>query len=422
MQSSAHRRVFSDRVRLILLTIGSGSAGGKTLDPGLNLELESAVLVRQNRGEQVLTPFDDYPVHQTALPIAHAGGGHPDYYDRFWFNGYTEDYYFAVALGLYPNRGVIDAAFGVVHDGWQRSVFASGRMPLDPTQTRVGPISVDITEPLRVNRVRVDAADLGITADLTFRARTAAFSEPRQTLLDGTRPVMDVTRLAQLGQWSGSIGLPGGPVILDSGTVYGTKDRSWGIRPVGQPAAAAPSRSMPQIFFLWAPLNFASECLHFMTFEHADGKAWAKTAAVLPVIAKDAPVYGPGTEAEPLEEARHHVDWAPGLRRSQGAALTFSRAGEPQTVQLEPVLTFRMRGAGYMHPTWGHGRWHDELAVAGEQHRVEELDTLDPTCIHVQQVVRATWGERAGLGVLEQLAIGPHAPSGFRELFDGAAT
>ena len=182
----------------------------------------------------MLTSFDDYPVHQTALPIAHAGGGHPDYYDRFWFNGYTEDYYFAVALGLYPNRGVI--------------------------------------------------------------------------------------------------------------------------------------------------------------------------------------------EAEPLEEARHHVDWAPGLRRSQGAALTFSRAGEPQTVLLEPVLTLRMRGAGAMHPTWGHGRWHDELAVAGEQHRVEELDTLDPTCIHVQQVVRATWGERAGLGVLEQLAIGPHAPSGFRELFDGAAT
>jgi hypothetical protein len=72
--------------------------------------------------------------------------------------------------------------------------------------------------------------------------------------------------------------------------------------------------------------------------------------------------------------------------------------------------------------TWGHGRWHDELAVAGEQHRVEELDTLDLTCIHVQQVVRATWGERAGLGVLEQLAIGPRAPSGFRELFDGAAT
>ena len=125
----------------------------------------------------MLTPFDDYPVHQTPLPLAHAGGGHPDFYDRFWFNGYTEDYYFAVALGIYPNRGIIDAAFAVVHDGWQRSVFASGRMPLDPTQTRVGPIRVDISQPLRVNRVRVDSADLGITADLEFRDKDDAIWE-----------------------------------------------------------------------------------------------------------------------------------------------------------------------------------------------------------------------------------------------------
>ena len=358
---------------------------------------------------------------QTPLPIAHAGGGHPDHYDRFWFNGYTEDYYFAVALGIYPNRGVIDAAFGVVHEGRQRSVFASGRMPLDPTRTQVGPISIDITEPLRVNRVRVDAADLGLTADLTFTARTAAFSEPRQTLLDGTRPIMDVTRLAQMGQWSGTVGLPGTSLTLDPAAVYGTKDRSWGIRPVGQPAPAAPSRTVPQIFFLWAPLNFAEECLHFMTFEDAEGKAWAKTAAVLPVIGTDAPVYGPGAEAEHIEEAAHRVRWAPGLRRSQGATLTLSRDGRPETVQLEPLLTFRMRGAGYLHPTWGHGRWHDELAVGAEEHSVGELDTLDPTCVHVQQVVRASWGERTGLGVLEQLVIGPHAPSGFRDLFDGAA-
>ncbi len=135
-----------------------------------------------------------------------------------------------------------------------------------------------------------------------------------------------------------------------------------------------------------------------MMVEDAAGKPWAKTAAVLPVIPKDAQVFGPGTEAEPIEEARHQVRWAPGLRRSQGATLTFSRAGEPPRVQLKPLLTFRMRGAGYMHPTWGHGRWHDEIPASGEQHRVEELDTLDPTCIHVQLVVRATWGSQTGLG------------------------
>jgi hypothetical protein len=62
------------------------------------------------------------------------------------------------------------------------------------------------------------------------------------------------------------------------------------------------------------------------------------------------------------------------------------------------------------------------LTVGGEEHRVEELDNLALDCVHVQQVVRATWGEDQGLGVLEQLAIGPHAPSGFLDLLDPSNT
>lgn len=30
----------------------------------------------------MLIPADDLPVHQTAQPLAYAGGGHPDFYDR----------------------------------------------------------------------------------------------------------------------------------------------------------------------------------------------------------------------------------------------------------------------------------------------------------------------------------------------------
>ena len=102
--------------------------------------------------------------------------------------------------------------------------------------------------------------------------------------------------------------------------------------------------------------------------------------------------------------------------------MILSRGGRSETVQLEPLLTFRMRRAGHSHPTWAHGRWHDELAAGAEQHRVEELDTPDPTCVHVQQVVRASWGGRTGLGVLEQVAVSPHAPGGFRDLFRRSET
>ena len=107
----------------------------------------------------MLTPFDEYPIHQTALPVVQVADGHPDAYDRFWFNGYRDDLYFGIAMARYPNRGILDAAFSVLHDGVQRSVFASGRAPLDPTVTTIGPISIDITDPLRVNTVIVDAPD-----------------------------------------------------------------------------------------------------------------------------------------------------------------------------------------------------------------------------------------------------------------------
>lgn len=369
----------------------------------------------------MLTPFDDYPIHQTPLPVAQAGEGHPDFYDRFWFNGYNEDFYFAVALGLYPNRGVIDAAFSVVHGGTQRSVYASGPIPLDRTQTRAGPVAIELVEPMRVNRVVVEAPEHGLVADLTATARTAVIEEARQTRYSGARLAMDVTRATQMVTWAGSVRSGDGELDLQSAPVYGTKDRSWGVRPVGDPAPAAPALSVPQIFFLWAPINFADECLHYMVFEDERGRPWSETSVVVPVIDPGSPVYGPGSEGEHVVDVRHCVRWAPGLRRSDGATLRFSRARGPvEEVNLEPVVTFRMKGAGYFHPTFTHGRWHGGPTVAGEAHDVRDLDTLALDCIHIQQVMRADWNGRSGLGVLEQLAIGPHEPSGFRDLLDGA--
>lgn len=365
----------------------------------------------------MLLDLDDYPVHQVPASLAHAMGGHPNAYDRFWFNAYTEDLFVGVAMGLYPNRGVIDAAIGVVHHGVQRSVFASGR--LVARETRVGPIAVEVVAPLRVSTVRVDAPDHGIVAELTFTARTPALEEPRQTRHDHERVVMDVTRASQLGTWEGSIELDGRRVELAG--AYGTKDRSWGVRPVGEPAPAAPSTSPTQFFFLWAPINFDVGGLIVSRFEDGDGVPWSQVAATLDPLESATGPTDPG--------AVHHaraswcdVAYVPGLRRASRCEVHLVEVdGAASSVVLEPLLAFRMRGAGYFHPVYAHGRYHGELVVDGEVHDVAELDTTSLHDVHVQQVVRATWGERLGLGVLEQLAIGPHAPSGLTGLLDGAA-
>lgn len=368
----------------------------------------------------MLTPYDDYPLHQVPLPLAHAGEGHPDFYDRFWFNGYTEDTYFAVAMGFYPNRGIIDAAFSTVCGGEQRSVFVSGRIPTDRTRTELGPIRIEILEPLRRNRIVVDAPEQGLQADLTFTARTAAFEEPRQTRYRDNRLWMDVTRATSLGSWEGVLRIDGTDVPVSAAQTRGTKDRSWGVRAIGDPTPRAPEPGGPQLFFLWAPLNFQDECLHYMRFEDAAGDPWSSAGAVLPVLGEHESVTPERSAAVQLPDIRHTIDWAPGLRRSRAVALDFTdpRTGRPERVELEPLLTFRMRGAGYGHPRFKHGTWHGELVVDGEVHRTDELDNLDPANLHVQQLVRARWGERVGLGVLEQYVLGPHAPTGVTALND----
>ena len=39
----------------------------------------------------MITPYDDYPIHQTAEPVAHPATGDPNHYDRYFCTGYTRD-------------------------------------------------------------------------------------------------------------------------------------------------------------------------------------------------------------------------------------------------------------------------------------------------------------------------------------------
>lgn len=64
----------------------------------------------------MITSFDDYPLHPGSRPINETNTADLNHYDRYFFNGYPAGggLYFAAAMGLYPNRQVMDAAFCVV--------------------------------------------------------------------------------------------------------------------------------------------------------------------------------------------------------------------------------------------------------------------------------------------------------------------
>ncbi len=176
-----------------------------------------------SRFAQVLSSFDDFPVHQTSQPIAHTASADLNHYDRYFFNGYTRDtrLYFAAAMGLYPNRHVADAAFSVVVDGGtvdarQINVHASRRAPADRADANeVGPITVEVLEPLHALRLVVEAPEHGLRADLTFVRRSAPIEEPHFRHQVGMRVMFDYTRLTQFGGWEGWVEVDGELIDLD---------------------------------------------------------------------------------------------------------------------------------------------------------------------------------------------------------------
>lgn len=138
----------------------------------------------------MLNTLDDYPIHQTPLPLAYPATSDRNVYDRTWFNGYGNDgsWYFGFGMAIYPHRGILDAAFSTVTEGGlQHCFYGSRRAPAERTDMSVGPLRLEVIEPLRKTRIILEHNDSGLACDLIFSTRTAGIQEARQTLFQGTR-------------------------------------------------------------------------------------------------------------------------------------------------------------------------------------------------------------------------------------------
>lgn len=369
----------------------------------------------------VLTKGDEYPIHQTAEPVAYAGTDR-NFYDRFFFNGYApgadEDGFFAAAMGIYPHINIIDASFCWLKDGKQVNIHASRDLGMERMDTQVGGIAVEVLEPLKSVKLTVDAPEHGIRAELTYTGRAFPLEEPRFTRRNGPRVLMDVTRMTQNGSYQGWIEVDG--VRTEVKDWLGTRDRSWGVRPIGAPDAQPASPPiMPQFFWLWSPTAMEDGDFYFHTNDDEHGRFWNRRAAWKPL--------GGGIEDETHFESDYEIQWKQGSRHAQGATVTLKdEAGAETKVEFDLGQTFMMLGLGYTHPKWGHGRHQGEgVVVEREDFTPAELDVMQPHHLHIQAVAGVTMtgpdGKvRRGKGVLEQLVIGPHAPSGFKGMLDAA--
>ena len=370
----------------------------------------------------MLTAGDEYPIHQTPEPVAFAGSDR-NFYDRFFFNGYSADgsTFFAAAMGVYPHLNIIDASVSILRGGKQASVFMSRPLNMERMDTFVGPLSVSVIEPLKKVRLTLKETE-GLALDVEFTGRAFPIEEPRFTRRIGPRMMMDLTRMTQNGHWAGTLKMDGVEIKIDPKSWTGTRDRSWGVRPIGTPDPQPMIPAMPpQFYWIWTPTNFPNLSLFFHVNEDGAGEPWNQRASLV----MDGSKQGEGIH---LSHPKMDVRYAKGTRRMQTATLSVTDpSGRPHTVEFTPLGTFLMKGIGYGHPVWRHGAFQgDQLKIQREDFAPAKTPWQAPENLHIQEIVKAVHkgpdgSGSEGIGTFEQLFLGPHAPSGFKEILDGAA-
>jgi hypothetical protein len=364
----------------------------------------------------VISHFDDYCLHQTPDYIRVPGTTDRNFYDRYFFCGYRPDgsLSFGISFGRYPNRLVQDGHFMVVLDGHQHALHCSDKLGADPSDSRVGPLRVEVVEPMRILRCRVDNNDSHIACDLTFTAVSGAIDEGRlQVGREGINHI-DQTRFMQYGSWQGWIEVDGRREHIAAGAAQGLRDKSWGVRLIGEQQADQQPGS--QIFWMNIVMQLPQAFCVFRTLDHADGSSHEREGY-------SAPLYGSPDQVSVgeanLRRAPHwefELDFAEGTRRISGGRYRISWEDGAETLLTGRALaTFWYSGMGYQHQRWHHGLYHGEqLVTERESWPVAEVDFN----LHERQFMGSVMefseaGQVVGYGHTEQLLMGAYQPLGW---------
>ncbi|UCE85681.1 MAG: hypothetical protein JSU66_15340 [Deltaproteobacteria bacterium] len=362
-----------------------------------------------------LSPLDDLLAHQTTETFDYVFTSDRNFYDRYYFNAHasSDELFLVAGMGQYPNLGVTDAFASISHGDTLYVVRASRELGSDRLDTTVGPFGVEVVEGLRTLRLRLDENEWGVAFDLTFEGVIPALLEPKHTTRQFSRITMDSSRFAQVGRYSGTLTVAGQTYAVTPDRWKGVRDRSWGIRPVGEPVPPGIGVKVQRshgFFHNWIPMQFDDFMIKVFFEEDADGNRFMEESKKIYNLGIDKPV-------EELGEPRHAFTYTSGTRELEKAVITFDHpSGEALSATCHPLRTvYLAAGSGYLPaPDWGHGMYRGERVVQGLRY-----DVGDPAVRKQYSLLNETLcrfelssGE-VGYGMHENMCLGIYRPYGF---------
>ncbi|MFE5555842.1 hypothetical protein [Streptomyces sp. NPDC056544] len=363
--------------------------------------------------------LDEYPIHQAPLSMKHVVSGDRNAYDRCIFHVFDHAgrAVLILGLGVYPNAGVIDAYATLRIGDELLAVRASDALTDDRMNLAVGPLSVTVDVPLQQLTLHcaADPADPhGLSYDITWTAEFPAVWEPHHVQRRGDRLMLEGRRFVQAGQVAGTIRAKGEEFTLTPGEWTGTRDRSWGVRPIpGEEGGRAADEYRPEGFhWLWIPVRFEDRFVVVIAQEDADGhRTLSEAVQVFPE--------GSGRHDVQLGWPHTEIRYRPGSRHPERAVVHLTDPSrKPLELGVEILNSSPLAvGAGYPPAAdWQHGTWQGR---GWSDRRVYDLS--DPAAHPMaafgvtDHSARFTLDGQIGHGIFEHGSFGRHDPSGFAD-------
>lgn len=343
----------------------------------------------------MLGKMDDYFIHQIVETIDHVGDGDTRFQDRLYFNvhGDPGDFTLGFGLGVFPNQAVMDGFICAVHRGKQYNLRVSRPVTNDRAEMHAGPLSLYILEPMKRWRLQLAPNDFGVHFDLEFEARTAPFEHlPIFRRVDG-HVNWHQQHLQQSGLYSGWIDIGG--TRVQAARIWGTRDRSWGVRgPLPGARVEEPSSPLPGA---WLSAQFD---------EYAIQGWFGKDAA-----GRDTHVDGAISSTESEGHSSHFVRWdyrygSDVAEADYALRLLFDTDDDSQEVLdiIKPIMWRDTEGGGYYAGFFGQKR--RDVYIEGENWDLRDPEFLKRRgMMHGEVLCEFRHGSNRGFGILQSAML-----------------
>ncbi|WP_214105646.1 hypothetical protein [Acrocarpospora catenulata] len=294
---------------------------------------------------------DDLPFHQHPTPLNYPATSDVHFNDGYYFGMFGSGLYVSCGLRLHPNMNVMDGWAGYARDGVQTTVRLSRALRPAYSELRLGPLSVEITRPMKELTLRLQESVIGLAFDVTLHAQAAPFLEqPHQHRKYG-HLINDVVRYSQHCAATGHVEIDGERTEVDGWLAV--RDHSWGIRSAMGPKTwhgglteRAGHEADERRFRLWVHFDIGGSIGFFHTHEGETGDT----------LDFDGALTSPDGTTVRLTALRHRLAYFDGTRNISGGEIALlDERGNWHEYRIELDGTpVDLQGFGY-HSGWSDG-------------------------------------------------------------------